>query len=155
MRSVVAAVLVTCGLLVAGCTGAKPTPEASIVRQGNPASAGANGKGELVARSQSGDGSTIVVDLATLPKPGYVVVYADGGGAPGQRLGASSLLSEGPHKDVAVALSSKVSDGATLHVMLHAEDNGDKTFDYPSHDAPLEIDGAVIETTLTVKVSGQ
>lgn len=103
--------------------------------------------------SRPTDGNSLVIDRVVLPKAGYVVAYADGAGAPGARLGQSALLQQGSHDAVPLPLDVAVKDGAVVHVMLHAEDNGNSSFEFPEHDAPLAVDGSVIEASITVRVS--
>ena len=74
-------------------------------------------------------------------------------GAPGARLGQTELLDPGAHQNVTVSLDTPVKDGAVVHIMLHAEDNKNSTFEFPEHDAPMTANGAVIEAAITVRVS--
>lgn len=138
-----------------GCFGGGDGPDsgsAHIERIGKPIELGSAKIGSLVAFRQRNDGSFVVIDKVVLPKGGYVAIYADGGGAPGQRLGVSALLMGGPSKDVRIELTKRLSSDAVVHAMLHAEDNKNRTFEFPEHDAPILSDGRVLEAAFKVMV---
>jgi hypothetical protein len=135
--------------LIAGCAG----PAAPGTLNGEPVTQGSEESGLIVVSSQASSGKSLVITKSVLPSAGYVVAYADGAGAPGARLGQTDLLDSGTHQNVTVSLDTPVKDGAVVHIMLHAEDNKNSSFDFPEHDAPMTVKGAVIEATITVRVS--
>lgn len=91
----------------------------------------------LVVRNQAGSGRSVIIDQASIHVGGgYVAVYEDGNGAPGRRLGASELLTAGTHRDVTVKLSVAVRGSRRVWVILHREDNRNRTFDFPDGDSP-------------------
>lgn len=69
------------------------------------------------------DPSEVTVQSTFFNEAGWVVVHADNGGSPGEVLGFTAAEA-GWNNDVSVSLSEDVSDGDTLHGMLHT-DNGD------------------------------
>jgi hypothetical protein len=102
-----------------------------------------------VASPQSGDGHKVVVAEVVIDTgQGYAVAYADGHGAPGVRLGVSALLPTGSSTDVSIPLDPAVSLPAHLYVMVHKEDNGNSTFDFPKGDAPAQAGAGVLVTTV-------
>lgn len=138
--------------LLSGCGGGDGSGGKAI-SIGKPVERGDNKLGKVIASPQRvANGSYVVIDKVVLPKGGYVAIYADGKGAPGRRLGVSKLLSAGTTKNVRVTLNPKLTSKTVVHAMLHAEDNKDKTFDFPKHDAPLGSGGGVIEAAFKVEV---
>ena len=88
---------------------------------------------------------TVLVAVARLEKPGFVVIHEDNAGPlrrsfneaskPGKILGTSGVLPAGETKNLTpIALSRMTKDGETLYAMLHFDD-GDGVFD-PSKDKP-------------------
>lgn len=92
---------------------------------------------------------TIVVAVAKLARPGFVVIHEDANGAPGKILGVSTLLPAGETSDVPLTLSRLAADGETLYAMLHL-DGGDGAFDLardqPARDAATGEPVAMIFT---------
>lgn len=138
------------GAGVVGCSSGDRADDVETV--GKPVEIGAAKTGSVTATGQRTDGSFVLIDDVTLAKAGYVAVYADGNGAPGRLLGASALLQKGTSKDVRVKVSPRLTSKVTVHVMLHAEDNKNNTFEFPKHDAPVTTKGAVLETPIKVEV---
>jgi hypothetical protein len=93
------------------------------------------------------------VQDARLEAAGYVVVYADGQGAPGARLGASALLPAGEHHDVEVVLATPLRASARVFVMIHREDTGNRSFDFPKGDAPVQQAGSVLVIGVQTEVA--
>ncbi|HEY4498272.1 MAG TPA: hypothetical protein VJA63_01420 [Candidatus Paceibacterota bacterium] len=77
----------------------------------------------------------VVVENIVLKEPGYVVIYGDAGGMPGEMLGNGELI-VGRHKNVVVFLNREVKQGETLYVILHRDD-GDGGFEFPGADGPV------------------
>ncbi len=79
---------------------------------------------------------TVSVALVRLANPGFVVIHEDNGGAPGQILGQSAVLSVGEIKNLSpITLSRSTKDGETLYVVLHSDD-GDGRFN-ATKDKPV------------------
>jgi hypothetical protein len=101
------------------------------------------------ASPQPSDGSSVVLDaVAFADSDGYAVAYADGGGAPGVQLGVSALLHHGTTQDVTIPLSPPATVPASVYVILHVEDDGNETFDYPAADQPAQLGSGVVVTQI-------
>jgi hypothetical protein len=73
----------------------------------------------------------VVVDEAIIPLGGgFVVVYADAGGAPGKQVGVSRKLAAGPHRKFSIDVNSTES---AFWAVVHRDVNADGSFD-PSTD---------------------
>lgn len=141
-------------------SGARPAPEQQVVTAPPQASLApdtppavmtdhAAGTPEAVffvrAADQLGDGHSVLVEEATFAQPsGWIVIHTDVGGAPGPIIGVSPLQPPGHHVNVTVALKATVAVSSNLFVMLHTEDNGDTTFDYPAADQPSQLLGQTV-----------
>lgn len=150
LRKVSGIALVLACLSGCGSSGEKAaptTPPPSTVAVGV-----ASGAQVKALKSQTSDGTSVVIAEVHLPTPGYVAVYADGKGAPGQLLGASGLLATGKHDAVKVELSQKLAKSGRVFVMLHVEDNGNQRFDFPKADRPVAADDGVMVTSVEIKV---
>lgn len=83
---------------------------------------------------------------------GFLVVYADGNGAPGTRLGASELLQSGTQKTAVVV---KIANStAPVWLVLHRNGDGNQTLDFPGADAPMNdasSGGALAEQIPAIK----
>lgn len=105
------------------------------------------------AADQQGDGRSVVVEDVTFSQViGWVVVHSDVGDAPGPILGVSSQQAAGHHVTVVVTLTAPVTVSSNLFVMLHTEDNGDATFDYPRSDQPAQLDGQIVMVPIYLRV---
>lgn len=87
--------------------------------RGAPATAGTEETGTIEVREQDGDGTGAVIDEVVLIDEGYVALYADGGGAPGELLGASELLAAGSHRAVEVAFDPALTGPTTVLSLIH------------------------------------
>lgn len=104
---------------------------------------------QLDVVDQRGDGRSVEVRRVVLASGGgYAVVYADGGGAPGRRLGASALLSTGTHRNLRVPTATVGPADGILHVVLHLERTSNETLDFPGADRPVDEGGRVLEVKL-------
>lgn len=99
----------------------------------------------LVANDQAVSAeNTLVVESATLPENGWLVVHRDNGGSP-QLPGIISvpkLVEEGTESDIVIELESGVTveDGETLWVMMHNDDGVKGTYEFDGSnglDMPL------------------
>ena len=129
------------GLAVASLMAASAcSADASDGRFGDPLEAGSTDGGTyLRVRAQVPDGDVLVVDeVGFADGGGYVAVYADGGGSPGELLGVTPML-EGTQTDVEIDLDGLPgADATSVYVMLHLEDNDTSSFDHPVADAPVQ-----------------
>jgi hypothetical protein len=71
-----------------------------------------------------------VVDLVSMPAAGWVVARIDQGGAPGEVIGISELLSIGVIERVAVPFFVPISEDTVVHVTLHVDVDRDGRFTY-------------------------
>lgn len=81
----------------------------------------------------------ILIDRVVFDEPGYIVVHAESGGAPGRIVGSSVFFEPGQYSDASVTLEEDLEAGSTLYAMIR-EDNGDGEFD-PRDDDPV-VSGA-------------
>jgi hypothetical protein len=139
-------------LMTAGCSGdpgaTAPAPTAPTVQRGS-ADAGL----VRVVSPQPTDGTHVRVQQTRLDTPGYVVVYADGSGAPGARLGASVLLPAGEHGDLDITLATPLKRSDRVFVMVHKEDTGNRSLDFPAGDAPVQQAGSVLVVGVQTEVA--
>ena len=82
-------------------------------------------------------GQAITAADVLLKAPGFLVIHESDGSAMGAIIGASAALAAGENMNVSVTLTRAAKDGETLHAMLHADVDGNGTFD-ASIDTPVE-----------------
>jgi hypothetical protein len=104
----------------------------------------------LVAADQTSNGKAVKIPEAYLKAKGYIAIHADAGGAPGPVLGASDLLDAGEVKNVRVKLKTPIDKSADVWPMIHIEDNGNTTYDFPNGDAPATVGGQVVMVKVRV-----
>lgn len=99
------------------------------------------GDGAVVIETAAVQGpERTVLDVVELDSAGYVAVYRDGDGAPGELVGVSGLLSEGRHESVVIDAGV---GGGDRFVVVHREAGGDEEFD-PVVDAAVSGDEGVV-----------
>jgi hypothetical protein len=140
--------------LIAGCSDGGDDDEVGAPeRTGEQVERGDAGAVLVQATPQASDGSRIVVDTVVVTDgPGYLVIYSDGDGAPGQQLGVSEWLDAGKHEDVVVELEEPLEETAVVHAMVHLEDNGNDSFDFPDADQPATLDDGIVVVPLEIEV---
>lgn len=138
-------------LVAAGCSEGEGSVERAdpFTREGPVIDSVGDSESVLVGRSQRVVDGSVVVDRVELEAPGYAVLYADGGGAPGVQVGVSGLLDAGVHEDVEVPLAGDF-DAGSVFVVVHLEDSGNESMDFPSGDAPAQGDAGVVTVELPV-----
>lgn len=94
-------------------------------------------------------GAQLVIDLAVLEVPGFIVVYKESSEPTGEYIGISSLLSEGEHNAVAINLSEHVVHGQTVKAILH-KDDGDEKFDMVTDFFVRDDEQNAIFTDITI-----
>ncbi|MCU1357113.1 MAG: hypothetical protein JWM89_2531 [Acidimicrobiales bacterium] len=135
---------------LAGCGASDRGASEVDNRSGKPLEA--SGKGvEVVGRSQRVATAGPVVDSVTLAKPGFVAVFADAKGAPGELLGSSRLLKVGAHRDVAVRLTTKLKRSTAVFVIPFADTDGDGKIGWPTGDQPIGTDRGLVLVRLRLK----
>ena len=83
---------------------------------------------------------------------GWIAVYDDNAGAPGNFLGASAVV-DGLNVDVAVTISRSIAEGETLWARLHEENPVDASFTYESNnaeDVPVQVAAADVQDSFVV-----
>lgn len=142
---------------LAGCNGDEPNvdgtsqPTVSIERIGDPVELGDRETAFVASSPQRSDGSAVLIDEAVLAEPGYVAIYADGGGAPGRRIGVSEYLEAGGHTELVVELAEPLAEPALVHAMLHVEDSNNEVFEFPDHDAPVSEGSGIVVVSFMVE----
>ena len=97
----------------------------------------------IIYVSEQRPASSVLVDWVSMVKGGYVVIYDDNNGKPGEIIGNSKILPEGESRNVPISLVRPTINGEFLFAMLH-EDNGDGFFN-PSIDILLrDQDGNIM-----------
>lgn len=126
-----------------------PTPPSAF----SDHEAGDAGSFLVRAADQQTRGASVTVAAATFTgSGGWVVVHADDYGTPGPIIGVSSLRPPGMSNAVSVPLSRPVPSSAYVIVMLHREDDGNTTFDYPAHDWPQVVSGQIVEVRVWLQL---
>jgi uncharacterized Zn-binding protein involved in type VI secretion len=83
------------------------------------------------------DTSEVVVDGASLPVDGYVVIHEGDATSFGAVIGSTELLSAGSYTSITAPLIRPIEDGEYLWAMLHSEDNGNGVYDDAATDKPI------------------
>lgn len=87
-------------------------------------------------------GDKVLIRGVTSAEPSWIVIHADLNGNPGPVIGYVSVK-EGETNDVAVKIDSeKATD--TLFAMLHSDKGNIGAYEFPGEDAPVTVDGKVI-----------
>lgn len=113
----------------------------------------------ITASDQSGDGTSVRVDSVTITgAPGFVVIHADGGGAPGPVIGHAPIP-EGTSTGVVVPLDQPLTASATVWPMVHVDAGTRGTYEFPGPDVPAQTAGGDIAVvslayTLTLPRTG-
>ena len=87
---------------------------------------------------QTSNGKAVKVPEVYLKDKGYIAIHSDANGAPGPVIGVSELLSGGEQKNIRIKLTKKLDSSADVWPMVHLEDNGNTTYDFPNGDAPAK-----------------
>ena len=159
-RVVLVVVALVAGALLSSCSSepiedADPpgTERQGPLRTGGTSIVGQPDAGSIAAGAQVSNGTELVIDGVVVAAPGaYAVVYADSGGAPGERLGSSAFLGPGDHRDVLVQLAEPLERDGNVWLMMHGETNGNQSLDHPAADAPLEGSDGVVVLPIVVTV---
>lgn len=102
---------------------------------------------EVSVQDQSGDGTTVTVQEATISgSNGWVAIHLVEGGQPGPVVGAA-YIPEGTSQNVSVTLDQPLASSQTLSAMIHTDDPADQSYTFPednSTDSPVMADGQVV-----------
>lgn len=88
------------------------------------------GPADVVVEDQQVEGSFFTVAMVSIPAEGWVVARIDEGGAPGEVIGISELLSIGVIERVAVPFFVPISEDTVVHVTVHIDVDRDGRFTY-------------------------
>jgi len=97
------------------------------------------GPADLVLREQRTEGAGVVFESVTMPDPGFVVLYADEGGSPGEVIGTSAILSAGVIANVPVSFFVPLDGGAVIHAQIHIDMDRNEAFTYEPPDAFVDV----------------
>lgn len=111
--------------------GGTPREESSILKAGDYSL--------YIANQKRG---YFIINLVSLAKKGYVIIYNNRNGNPGEIIGGTTVLNEGEHLNVPFNLFHPVSAGEKVFAVLH-EDSGDGIFS-PNLDTPIKDEGGNI-----------
>lgn len=92
------------------------------------------GPADIEISDQRVEGSFFVVDRVSMPAEGWVVARMDQGGAPGEVIGMSELLTIGVIERVAVPFSVPIAEDMVVHVAIHIDVDRDARFTYEPPD---------------------
>jgi hypothetical protein len=88
------------------------------------------GPADVLVEDQQVEGSFFTVAMVSMPAEGWVVARVDEGGAPGEVIGMSELLSIGVIERVAVPFFVPISEDTVVHVTVHIDVDRDGRFTY-------------------------
>ena len=91
-----------------------------------------------------GQALTVTVQSVLSDGPGWLVIHADNKGAPGAVLGWAPL-SDGENSNVVVPIDP-AGLTPTVWAMLHIDAGVVGTYENPGPDAPVMVDGAIVES---------
>ena len=94
------------------------------------------------------DDGRLVISEVMAAEPGWVVVYSDESGSPGDVLGYSAV-EEGQNQDVTI-LIEPLAATETLHVLLHSDAGERGVFDFPGPDNPVSFESTAVEAMFVV-----
>ncbi len=105
-----------------------------------------DGGGNAIYLENQSSGTTgVQVGFAVLARPGFVVIFDDDDGVPGEVIGTSNLLQSGG-EHLTVALQTFLIDGAVYYAVLY-HDNGDLVFDENTDTQALDSTDSVVLMT--------
>ncbi len=90
---------------------------------------------EDVVFAQATAGEEFLTANATIQSPGYVIIYDNNEGTPGEVIGQSEYLSAGESGDIMVDVNKVLDEDEYIYAMLYSDD-GDQVFD-SVNDAPI------------------
>lgn len=92
----------------------------------------------------------VTVSLASLEKPGFIVIHESKNGKPAGIVGKSKLLPAGENKNILIDLSRISKDGETFFAMLHLDD-GNAVFEAVKDIPATGAKGDPIMMEFTIK----
>jgi plastocyanin len=106
--------------------------------------------GDMVIAPTQFPGDSFSVDLVNFTEGGFIAVYGDDEGNPGELIGNSEYMGEGSYSDFNILLTREIVVGEVLYAVMHADTDGDGIFN-PETDAILTYeDGTPIMVAVMV-----
>jgi hypothetical protein len=99
----------------------------------------ATGPADLVFVEQRTEGASALIESVTLPSDGFVALYADEAGAPGELLGVGDLLSAGVIANVPVPFFVPIEEDTLVHAVVHVDMDRDGSLTYEPPDAFIDV----------------
>jgi hypothetical protein len=96
------------------------------------------------------DDGQLVIDRVEINQPGWLVIYGDDDGQPGEILGYTQV-DEGSSEDVSVEVDPLEST-PHLYAILHIDEGEDGVFESPGPDSPIEGDSGIVAADFMVEV---
>ncbi len=84
--------------------------------------------------------------------PGWIVIHADNNGQPGTILGQAPVQ-DGVNNNIQVQIDQAQST-PTLWAMLHTDAGTVGTFEFPGPDAPVKVNGQIVQQSFQVTNAG-
>ena len=113
------------GATIATETGGVAGDSLSVDAQANQTTAN-DSAASVTFGDQPSNGSAVVVNATTVPRGGFVAVYAQNG----TLLGNSTYLDPGEHRNVTVSLNTSVGRSQILVAVPHVDTNDNRRFDF-------------------------
>ncbi len=104
----------------------------------------------VTVSDQAIEDGMVTVDTVVSDGPGWIVIHADDGGAPGPVIGQAAV-SDGENTDVTVEIDTEAAT-ETLWAMLHDDTGEEGTYEFPDADPPVELEGEVVMQSFSTAV---
>ncbi|MBT5808501.1 hypothetical protein HOI18_04485 [Candidatus Uhrbacteria bacterium] len=105
------------------------------------------GEDAIYLENQLADSQSLAVGYVILSQPGFVVIYADDQGVPGEVIGVSQLLESGA-EHLEITLQAYLSNDEIYYAILH-HDNGDDEFSSVHDNSATDSEDSVVLMTFT------
>lgn len=102
----------------------------------------------LSVRDQLVRAGFVVIDQVVSDGPGWIVIHADNGGAPGAVVGFR-FVANGLNSDVQVMIDESLATDV-LFAMLHIDAGALATYEFPGADLPATWDGSVVMEAFSI-----
>ena len=109
-------------------TTASDSATEAATADGSTGTAGASDGPSITFNDQESSGETILVDSATLPTNGFIVINGTSGGEE-RVIGSSYLLNGGVADNIRIELNRPLNGSESLTAVLYADSNGNGAFD--------------------------
>lgn len=109
----------------------------------------ATAESSVTASDQESDGTQVTIDQVDAAEAGWIVIYADEDGAPGEVLGQTAVA-PGTTDNVIVNLDTPISGETTLWAVLHVDAGTQGTFEFPGADVAAGGDDEGVRASFVV-----